>query len=151
MNAWYVLYCNNNEIDKIARRVSGLKVGVFCPRYIKITPRKDCHAIRKEEKILFPNYLFLYFDVNITHTSAITSIPGAHGFVRFGTTPCTVPDSIIIAIDCAKRLALNPTEDAIECRNIRRELLEEIQKISQIKSPIRRQIAFSSLLQNQQS
>ncbi|HHV8121244.1 TPA: transcription termination/antitermination NusG family protein [Salmonella enterica] len=88
MYEWYVLYCNNQDVERITRRVEGLDVEVFCPRYIKVTPRKDCRAVRQEEKVLFPNYLFLCFDVNVTHTSTITSIPGAHGFVSFGSTPC---------------------------------------------------------------
>lgn len=74
MNAWYLLYCNNNDLDRIAYRCKTMNVVAFCPRYIKFTPRKDCNAVRKEEKVLFPNYLFLHFDVNVTHTSAITSI-----------------------------------------------------------------------------
>ena len=69
MYEWYVLYCNNQDVERITRRVEGLDVEVFCPRYIKVTPRKDCRAVRQEEKVLFPNYLFLCFDVNITHTS----------------------------------------------------------------------------------
>ena len=106
MYEWYVLYCNNQDVERITRRVEGLDVEVFCPRYIKVTPRKDCRAVRQEEKVLFPNYLFLCFDVNITHTSTITSIPGAHGFVSFGSTPCTVPKSVITAIECARLMAL---------------------------------------------
>ncbi|EAM4564564.1 transcriptional antiterminator NusG [Salmonella enterica] len=149
MYEWYVLYCASQDVRRITQIVERLGVGVFCPRYIKITPRKDCRAVRKEEKALFPNYLFLHFDVNITHTSAITSIPGAHGFVRFGSTPCTVPQSVITAIECARLMALNPDEDVIECRNIAPDLLEKIQKISLMKSPLQRQVAFSKLLQNQ--
>ncbi|HFL6487104.1 TPA: transcription termination/antitermination NusG family protein [Salmonella enterica] len=149
MYEWYVLYCNNQDVERITRRVEGLDVEVFCPRYIKVTPRNDCRAVRQEEKALFPNYLFLCFDVNITHTSTITSIPGAHGFVSFGSTPCTVPKSVITAIECARLMALNPDEDAIECRNIAPDLLAKIQELSLIRSPLQRQVAFSKLLQNQ--
>ncbi|EIN0583682.1 transcriptional antiterminator NusG [Salmonella enterica subsp. enterica serovar Newport] len=149
MYEWYVLYCNSQDVERITRRANGLNVEVFCPRYIKITPRKDCRAVRQEEKILFPNYLFLYFDVGITHTSTITSIPGAHGFVSFGAEPCTVPESVITAIKCARIMALNPDEDAIECRNIAPDMLEKIQELTLIKSPLQRQVAFSRLLQTQ--
>lgn len=41
MYEWYVLYCNNQDVERITRRVEGLDVEVFCPRYIKVTPRKD--------------------------------------------------------------------------------------------------------------
>lgn len=148
MSEWYVLYCNSQEIERITRRVKSLDVEVFCPRYIKITARKDCAAVRKEDKVLFPNYLFLFFDINITHTSTITSIPGAHGFVSFGATPCTIPKSVITAIECSRMVALNPDEDSIECRNIDSDLLAKVQELSLIRSPLQRQVAFSKLLQN---
>ncbi|EBP1613559.1 transcriptional antiterminator NusG, partial [Salmonella enterica] len=45
--------------------------------------------------------------------------------------------------------ALNPDEDAIECRNIAPDLLAKIQELSLIRSPLQRQVAFSKLLQNQ--
>ncbi|MCT7041669.1 hypothetical protein M1717_25840 [Salmonella enterica subsp. enterica serovar Pomona] len=84
MYEWYVLYCNNQDVERITRRVEGLDVEVFCPHYIKVTPRKDCRAVRQEEKVFFPNDLFLFFDVNITLTSNISSIAWAIGFVSFG-------------------------------------------------------------------
>ncbi|ENQ6875325.1 transcriptional antiterminator NusG [Salmonella enterica] len=149
MHEWYVLYCSGQDIERITRRAEGLGVGVFSPRYIKVTRRKDCNSVRQEEKVLFPNYLFLHLDFNITHTSTITSIPGAHGFVCFGSTPCAVPHSVITAIKCARLMALNPDEDAIECRNISSDLLEKIHELSAIKSPLQRQVAFSRLLQDQ--
>ncbi|EBO8105889.1 transcriptional antiterminator NusG [Salmonella enterica] len=149
MYKWYVLYCNSQDVDHIIRRVKLIDVKAFCPRYIKVTTRKDCHAVRLEDKALFPNYLFLFFDVNKTHTSTITSIPGAHGFVKFGATPCVVPASVILTIRCARLMALNPDENAIECRNIAPDLLAKIQELSLIRSPLQRQVAFSRLLQNQ--
>ncbi|HHH7926671.1 TPA: transcription termination/antitermination NusG family protein [Escherichia coli] len=106
MYKWYVLYCNSQDIQRISRRAEELGVEIFCPRYIKVTPRTDCRAVRQEEKPLFPSYLFLRFDVNVVHTSTITSIPGAHGFVSFGAAPCTVSESVITAIECARLLAL---------------------------------------------
>ena len=35
MNAWYLLYCNNNDLDRIAYRCKTMNVVAFCPRYIK--------------------------------------------------------------------------------------------------------------------
>jgi transcriptional antiterminator RfaH len=148
MKDWYVLYCKSKDVKRITTRIEGLGVEVFCPRYIKITRRKDCRAVRHEEKVLFPNYLFLYFDVNIMHTSTIKTVPGAHGFVSFGSTPCIVDKSVITAIECARLMALNPDEDAIECRNISPNLLEKIKELSLIRSPLQRQVAFSILIQS---
>lgn len=52
MYKWYVLYCNSQDIQRISRRTEDLGVEVFCPRYIKVTPRTDCRAVRQEEKPL---------------------------------------------------------------------------------------------------
>jgi len=147
MKQWYLLYCNSQDSERVSRRVSSLGVDVFCPKYIRITPRKDCHAVRKEERVLFPSYLFLSFDINKIHTSTISSIPGAHGFVRFGAGPCIVPDEVISAIECARLIALDADLNVIECRNVNPVLLEQVQDIARMRSAEVRQIAFSKLMQ----
>lgn len=148
MNLWYVLYCKVQDVDKITKRVKGLGVGVFCPRYIRVSHRTDCNSVRIDEKLLFPNYLFLSFDINKIHTSTISSIPGAIGFIRFNSDACTVPQKVISAIECARLIALNNDEHSIECRNISPALLLKIQEISLIRSTEQRQVAFSHLLQS---
>ena len=148
MNLWYLLYCKSQDAERINKRVSGLGVVAFSPQYVKVTRRKDCNAVRMEDKPLFPNYLFLSFDINKIHTSDITSIPGSIGFVRFGTDPCTIPDKVVSAIECARLIALNNDDQSIECRNISSALLLKIQEISLIRSTEQRQIAFSHLLQS---
>ncbi|WP_420835347.1 transcription termination/antitermination NusG family protein, partial [Candidatus Erwinia dacicola] len=148
MNLWYVLYCKTQDVDKITRRVNSLGVSVFCPRYVRVSHRTDCNSVRIDEKVLFPNYLFLSFDINKIHTSTISSIPGAIGFIRFGSDACTVPQKVISAIECARLIALNNDDQAIECRNISPALLLKIQEISLIRSIEQRQVAFSHLLQS---
>lgn len=147
MNLWYLLYCKSQDVEKIDRRVSKLGVVPFFPQYVKVTKRKDCNAVRMEEKPLFPNYLFLSFDINKIHTSDVTSIPGAVGFVRFGSDPCIVPDKVITAIRCARLLSINQTEDAIDCRNVSPTLLHKIQQITFVKSTEIRQVMLSKLLE----
>lgn len=148
MSQWYLLYCNVQDVEKIGNRSKELGADVYCPKYVKVSRRTDCNAVRVEEKILFPNYLFLFFDINKIHTSIIASIPGAVGFVRFAAGPCVIPQEVITAIECARFVTLNKDEDAIECRNISPTLLLKIQEISQIRSVERRQVAFSHLLQS---
>lgn len=148
MNQWYLLYCKSQDAVKINDRVGRLGVSSFYPHYVKVTKRQDCNAVRTEDKPLFPNYLFLSFDINEVHTSDITSIPGAIGFVRFGANPCTVSDKVISAIKCARLVSLNEEEGAIECRNISPDLLQKVQALSLIKSVQTRQVAFSKLLES---
>lgn len=148
MSFWYLLYCKTQDVEKITRRISTAGVRTFCPRYTRISPRTDCNAVRVEEKILFPNYIFVSFDINQIHTSEIASIPGVVGFVRFGTDICTVSQKIITALECASFISLNNDDDAIECRNISEALLDKIREISFIRSIPQRQIAFTRLLQS---
>jgi transcriptional antiterminator RfaH len=151
MNLWYVLYCKVQDVDKITQRVNNLSVGVFCPRYVRVSHRTDCHSVRIDEKVLFPNYLFLSFDINKIHTSTISSIPGAVGFVRYGSDVCTVPQSVISAIEYARLIALNDDDipsDMRKCRNVSPTLLLKIQEISRLRSTEQRQVAFSHLLQS---
>lgn len=148
MNQWYLLYCKMQDMEKICNRSTELGLKVYCPKYVKIYQRTDCKSVRIEEKILFPNYLFLSFDINKIHTSTITSIPGAVGFVRFAADPCVIPPEVITAIECARLINLNKDDDAIEYRNVSPTLLLKIQEISQIRSVEQRQVAFSHLLQS---
>lgn len=148
MNLWYLLYCNKQDVEKITIRASTVGVRTFCPRYTRISPRTDCNAVRVEEKILFPNYLFVSFDIEQIHTSEIASIPGVIGFVRFGAAICTVPQKIITALECSLLISLNKDDNTIECRNIPGALLEKIREISFIRSISQRQIEFTRLLQS---
>lgn len=148
MNQWYLLYCKVQDVEKIRNRSKELGVEAFCPKYVKVYRRTDCNAVRADEKILFPNYLFLFLDINKTHTSTITSIPGAIGFVRFGADLCLIPQEVITTIESARLVALNKDEDAIDCRNISPSLLLKIQGISRIKSIAQRQVALTHLLQS---
>jgi transcriptional antiterminator RfaH len=147
MKQWYVLYCKSQDAVKIARRVNALGVTSFYPLYVKVTKRKDCNSVRMEDKPLFPNYLFLQFDVNVIHTSHITKIPGAVGFVCFSAGPCVIPEKVVTAIQYARLVAMNKDEGAIECRNVSKVLLRKIQRISLINSPKIREIRFAKLLQ----
>lgn len=148
MNLWYLLYCKTQDVEKITNRVALLGANAFCPRYIRVSRRTDCNAARTEQKILFPNYLFISFDINQIHTSEFSSIPGVIGFVRFGVNICTVPQKIITALECSLLVSLNRDDNAIECRNIPQFLLSKIQEISLIRSISLRQVAFTHLLQS---
>lgn len=147
MSSWYLLYCSAQAVERVISHVQTLGITVSSPTYFRIQRRKDCNAVRVEEKRLFPNYLFLSFDIEHIHTSAVTEFPGAIGFVRFGSDPCVVPQDVVTAINCARLLAKDNETEAIECRNIPSELIEKIQEISLIRSNEKRQIAFANLLQ----
>lgn len=146
MNPWYVLYCKVQDIDKIARRAGTLGATVYCPRYQKLSRRSDCSSYRKVEKYLFPNYLFLSFDINILHTSAISSIPGAVGFIHCSSSICSVPSKVILAIQKTQSIISNSDNKSIDCRNIPPDLILQIQSILQLNSADDRQVALSRLV-----
>lgn len=146
MDPWYALYCKVQDVDKIAKRAGILGAAVFCPRYHQISRRTDCSSFRTVEKYLFPNYLFLSFDINTLHTSVLSAIPGAVGFIRCGQSICTVSQEVISAIEAVHSITLDSESDSIDCRNISPELMIKIQKIIQIDSIEARQTALSHLV-----
>ena len=52
---------------------------------------------------LFPNYLFVEFDPEVIHTTTISATRGVSHFVRFGTSPATVPSTVIHQLSIYKQ------------------------------------------------
>lgn len=145
MKCWYLLYCKSGFKNTI-RRLNQLGVEVYQPTMINVQLRTDCHSVRFRERPLFKNYLFLSFDVNQLHTSTICQVPGAIGFVRFGSEPCVVSPDVITAIECAKAKTLNNDDGSLDCINVHPALLVRIQEIINIKSSDERMVEFTNLL-----
>jgi transcriptional antiterminator RfaH len=145
MKCWYLLYCKVGY-KSTAQRIESLGVEVFRPTIVKISPRKDCHAVRHSEQALFPSYLFLCFDINKVHTSSVSKVPGAVSFVRFGNLPCTIPEKIVHALKCSPRLSRDRQDHSVDCRNIHPQLLSVVDRIADMPASEAREIALISLM-----
>lgn len=111
---WLALMHDKNFGRSLEERIEGLGVPVYSPKRVRLQPRKDRPSAQVYEVLLFPGYLFLYFDTSEIATTAITAFNGAYGFVRFGDQePCRIPDSDIqklkLAIKEYRNRLENPT------------------------------------------
>jgi transcriptional antiterminator RfaH len=147
MKKWFVLTYNSIDFDKVNRRINELGVVIYSPEVVEIKKRSDCNSCRIVSKRLFPGYLFVHLDPEITHTTTISTVPGAKGFVRFGGEPAVVDESIIEALKEAIFLISNDRLDTLECRNVPVEIIETLKYITELRSIVERQAAFLSLLQ----
>ncbi|WP_343529563.1 transcription termination/antitermination NusG family protein [Yokenella regensburgei] len=69
---------------------------VFIPQICSYQPRSDRPGqFRKLIEPLFPGYMFICFDPEITHTSKISSCPGVSHLVRFADKILPVHDRIV--------------------------------------------------------
>lgn len=69
---------------------------VFIPQICSYRPRADRPGqLKKLIEPLFPGYMFICFDPEITHTSKISTCPGISHLIRFADTIKPVHDSIV--------------------------------------------------------
>jgi transcriptional antiterminator RfaH len=72
---------------------------VFIPQICSYRPRTDRPGqLKKMIEPLFPGYMFICFDPEVTHTSKISTCPGVSHLVRFADTIKPVHDSIVEVI-----------------------------------------------------
>ncbi|WP_337049940.1 transcription termination/antitermination NusG family protein [Serratia fonticola] len=85
MEQWY-LACHKTGKDSVFRAMGALTYisgTAFCPQIRVFRPRQDRPGhFRQVVEPLFPGYLFIAFDPEITHTSKIEHCPGISYLVR---------------------------------------------------------------------
>ncbi|MFS1539197.1 MAG: transcription/translation regulatory transformer protein RfaH [Candidatus Phlomobacter fragariae] len=101
MKNWYLIYCKRGQIERALKNLKRQHV-------IYLTPEAQIQKIVRGKPItvteaLFPNYLFVNFNPEKTHTTTIRSTRGVSHFIRFGTYPVIVPDNIINELRSASK------------------------------------------------
>ncbi len=147
MENWHLLNCQVQRFERVYNRISSLGITYYYPQETSITARKDCASSRVNQRPLFPGYLFVCIDPEVTHPTVLTDIPGAHSFVRFGGQACIVNPKIIEALKAVRIVRLNPDCDCVECLNISPALISAIQKIYSQPDVMKRQVEFMRLLE----
>lgn len=148
MNQWYLLYCKTGYKTTI-NRLAQLGVTVFEASITLMTRRTDCRAYRFRKTPLFPNYIFVSFDITKIHTTTVREIPGVVDFVRQRNAPCIIPDHLICSIQLiakkeAEKRSLN-REVKLDSEDIFAET-PVLQNIISLVSPMERQIAFQKFI-----
>jgi transcription antitermination factor NusG len=126
-----------------------LEVEAYSPIRTSLRKRRDRPSFVKSELPLFPGYMFLKFDPEIIHTTAITALSGAHGFVRFAGDPCVVQESVVEALREMLLLRTDRFFNCIEYRNLPSELARSLHLIVEMHSEVSRKAAFYALLEQE--
>jgi len=148
MKNWYLLQCQIQNFQKVVCTLNSFNIENYFPLETRISRRKDCNAQRITYKPLFPGYLFVNFDPEVTHTTKITDIPGASAFVKFGHLPRAVSDEIILILKRAPLLIMNSDDNSVSCRNLPTQIKDKILFIYSIKNVVERQVALLHFLEN---
>ncbi|GAB1472559.1 transcription/translation regulatory transformer protein RfaH [Chloroflexota bacterium] len=91
---WYVLRSKPNRETLLWEQLNIRKVETYYPqiRVQTVNPRA------RKIKAYFPGYVFVHVDLEQVALSTLQWMPGAIGFVSFGSQPSLVPDALIHAI-----------------------------------------------------
>lgn len=146
MKNWHVLMHNSAVYQSLMALIERLDVEVYSPVRITSRKRTDRPSSIEKEVRLFPGYLLLRFDPEVTHTTTITALNGAHGFVQFGGRTCVLQDSTVEELKAAALIRSNRSLDCIEFRNMPTELEKTLRLIIDMKSEAARRAAFFALL-----
>ena len=146
MRSWYVLVHNSACYQSLTRLIQNLDVEVYLPCRVTLRKRKDRPSSVRRELPLFPGYLLLNFDPNVTHTTDITALNGAHGFVRFGGEACVVQDQVVETLRDSLILRTDRSFDSIDYRNLPSEVEKTLHLIIDMHSEVARKAAFFDLL-----
>lgn len=147
MNSWYVITHNLHGYQVVTSKLSHLGIEVYAPTMVEVKQRKDCKGTRVSEKQLFPGYLFLRFDPEVVHTTAVSDVPGVRDFVRTGVQIATISDDLVEALRQSVRFTANKAVDTVECRNVSTETVQALRSITQMRSQVERQAALFALLE----
>ena len=96
MKQWYVVRTKSCEESKAFFNLKRQGFNTYLPKYKK-TRR---HARRTETVLapLFPNYLFVEFDLDTENWSCINSTIGVSKLIRFSSMPTPIPSKVVSEI-----------------------------------------------------
>ncbi|WP_122744884.1 transcription termination/antitermination NusG family protein [Pseudomonas viridiflava] len=147
MKHWYLLTHNSTYFNRITVEMMRMGVEFFSPSRTKLRKRPDRPSFIKSEHPLFPGYMFLKFDPWEVHTTQITAITGAHGFVRFAGDPCIVAEQVIDAMRSILILRFGSEVRSVQYRNLDTDVEQDLHKIMDLESAPARISAICKLIQ----
>ncbi|WP_440057848.1 transcription termination/antitermination NusG family protein [Pseudomonas fragariae (ex Marin et al. 2024)] len=147
MKNWYLLMHNSTHNKSITAEMARIGVEFFFPTRTKIRKRPDRPSCIKSEQPLFPGYLFLNFDPEEIHTTKITALTGAHGFVKFAGDACVVQDAVVEGMRGITLIRAGEGVESLEFRNVDVIVQEKLVQIMDLQNASERISVFCSLVQ----
>lgn len=111
MQNWYLLYCKRSEQERAKVNLERQGVNCFYPQ-VEVEKIRGGKRSTKIEP-LFPNYVFVQFDIEQIHTTTVRSTRGIIDFVRSGAKPTIIANVVIQQImqhDVQKRDVIKRTD-----------------------------------------
>ncbi|MBO1520354.1 transcription/translation regulatory transformer protein RfaH [Oceanisphaera pacifica] len=96
MQKWYLAHCRPREEERALQNLSNQNIEAFYP-YAEVKKLYRRKLVTRTEA-LFPGYIFIKADLNVTSASTIGSTRGVRHLVRFGAGPCEVPTEVVIEL-----------------------------------------------------
>ncbi|GAA3551204.1 transcription/translation regulatory transformer protein RfaH [Zobellella aerophila] len=93
MEKWYLAHCRPREEERAQQNLNNQGVEAYYP-HVEIEKLVRGKRVQRIEA-LFPGYIFLRTDLEITSSATIGSTRGIRTLVRFGTYPCEVPGQLV--------------------------------------------------------
>jgi transcriptional antiterminator RfaH len=90
---WFLLQTKSRQESRAVENLERQGVHSFCPM-VRVEKVSRGNRVIKEE-VLFPNYLFVNFDLAITSATTVRSTRGVSHFVTSSGSPVMVPDLLI--------------------------------------------------------
>ncbi|WP_196908697.1 transcription/translation regulatory transformer protein RfaH [Candidatus Symbiopectobacterium sp. 'North America'] len=152
--AWFVVKSKHNQEKRAESQL--ISQGVKC--YLPVIPissmrdGKKQHLIRDD--ILFPGYLFAFFDPEIIHTTEVKNTRGISGLVNFGGTPAIISESDMCDIraridERAAALTAKSIPARGECIEITSGAFEALEAVYEEPDGLRRSMVLINVLGKQ--
>ena len=93
MKQWYVVNTKGHEETKALLHLKRQSFNAYLPQYKKI--RRHARRTYKILAPLFPNYLFVEFDLDLENWSTINSTIGVSALIKFGSRPTPIPAELV--------------------------------------------------------
>ena len=95
---WYLAHCRPREEERALLHLENQNVECFCPFVEAKRIIRGKRIVRNEA--LFSGYVFLRANLKKISATSLRSTRGVRNLVRFGDTPCVVPDELIFELMC---------------------------------------------------
>lgn len=120
---WYLAYHQpgKQNLYKAQMQLTRLHLGSFSPLIRSFRPRTDRPSCRLIVEPLFPGYLFINFNPDLTHTTKITALSGISHLVKFGNIIKPVPATVI---ETLMQLPLCPKEHELYVSKYKDQILD---------------------------
>jgi transcriptional antiterminator RfaH len=93
MKQWYVVNTKGREEAKALFNLKRQNFNAYLPRYKKT--RRHARRTDTVSAPLFPNYLFVEFDLDMENWSCINSTVGVKKLIKFGLMPAPLPTELV--------------------------------------------------------